>query len=378
MSKLSFFKKKEIFLIIFLLIACFSFVDTILKSLMNGCDFQWQPATLMWSGINHYEKFISQGNFDFSCQGGQYAHFFHVLLYPFTLVEWEIARIMWLITNIFFVFMIPIMVSQQLGISKYKAIILILIFITCYPARMTLNYGQQSLFVLFFLLFSNFTNNKLLITFSGFSYIKYSTGYILFLDYLIKKKFKSLFLSCLPYTLGWLVYFIYTDSNWLTNFFEPIHWIMQTGYSRTGDLYSILQIYVLKNNIGNYLSYFLILIIIALNILILHQINSIKHTFLKFSLVIILPLIFLPHSNYDYVLLFPLLSYSFLNYGLLINKVNFYFVVYYFYINRLVRHLINTDEIYQPIMMILMTTLVFINIIYNKKNKQQLTNINKV
>lgn len=367
-KKNNFFQKnKKLFLFILIVIACFSFVDTILKGSINGADFQWHPATLMWEGINHYEKFIKQGYSDFLAQGGQYAHFFHVILYPFTLVEWDIARILWLITNIFFVMVTPIIISKYLEASQYKTIVLIIIFITCYPSRMTLNYGQQSLFVLFFLVISIFEKKNLSTIFSGFSYIKYSTGYILFLNFLVKKEYKKLVYSCLPYIFGWIVYFIYTDSNWLTNFFDPIKWFMQSGYTRTGDLYSILQIYILKNNVGGLLSYILILIILTVNIFILYQINFINNVFLNFSLVIILPLIFFPHSNYDYVLLFPLLSYSFLNFELLINKVNFYFVIYYFYINRLVRHLVNADEIYQPVMMMLMITLVFTNIIYHKR-----------
>jgi hypothetical protein len=52
---------------------------------------------------------------------------------------------------------------------------------------MTINYGQQSLFVLF-LLTLPFINSKNYSYFlSGFSYVKYSTGYIVFLNYLIEK-----------------------------------------------------------------------------------------------------------------------------------------------------------------------------------------------
>ena len=72
--------------------------------MINGCDFQWQPAVLFWEGINHYQKFISNGKSDFLCQGGEYGHLFNIILFPYTLVKWEIARAFWVITNIIFLY----------------------------------------------------------------------------------------------------------------------------------------------------------------------------------------------------------------------------------------------------------------------------------
>ena len=141
--------KKKYFLYFLIFVSIFSFLNTIYKGMLNGCDFQWQPAVLLWEGINHYEKFIINGKGDFLCQNGEYAHLLHVLYYPFTLFEWETARLLWLGVNIIFIFLIPLLVCKSLKLSKYKTMILLLIFITCYPSRMTLNYGQQSLFVLF-------------------------------------------------------------------------------------------------------------------------------------------------------------------------------------------------------------------------------------
>jgi hypothetical protein len=363
-----FTKYKFFFLCIFAIISIISLSNTIYKGFLNSCDFQWQPSVLMWSGINHYEKFLIQGNYDFQCQGGQYAHILHVILFPYTLVNWETAKIMWVLTNLFFVFCIPLLISRHLNISKYKTVLLILIFITCYPTRMTINYGQQSLFVLFFLLISIYEKSNLKVFFSGFSIIKYSSGYVLFLNYLLRRDFKNLLIASLPYIIGWIFYFNYTNSNWLVNFFEPIELILSTGYTRTGDLYSLCKIYLLEGKSGFY-GYLLILLIFLINIFFIYQINSINIFFLKFSLILICPLVFFPHSNYDYVLMFPLLCYSIFKIELLINKINFYFIIYYFYINRLVRHLVNHDEIYQPFMMLLTILLIISNINFYHKKK---------
>ena len=57
--KSSFLKKNQNFFLYFLIfVSIFSFINTVSKGLVNGCDFQWQPASLFWDGINHYQKFI--------------------------------------------------------------------------------------------------------------------------------------------------------------------------------------------------------------------------------------------------------------------------------------------------------------------------------
>jgi hypothetical protein len=92
------------------------------------------------------------------------------------------------------------------------------------------------------------------------------------------------------------------------------------------------------------------------------------------SLIFILPLIFMPHSNYDYVLLLPLLILGVSNFNLTINKFNFYFVVYYFYFNRITKHLIeayilniNKNTIFNIFIFILFFFILILNIIYYSK-----------
>ena len=53
-----FIKNKITILYILTFVSLISFINTIRKGLLNGCDFQWQPSVLFWQGVNHYEKFI--------------------------------------------------------------------------------------------------------------------------------------------------------------------------------------------------------------------------------------------------------------------------------------------------------------------------------
>lgn len=360
------YREKNKVLIFLIIISVISFFDTIRKGLINGCDFQWQPAKLLWEGINHYEKFLNQGNYDFLCQGGQYAHGLHVILFPYTLFEWEIARSMWVVTNIIFALIIPIILCKKFNVPKYKSIIILLIFITCYPTRMTINYGQQSLFVLLCLILPFIYKSNISSFFSGMSIFKYSTGYVIFFYFLIKKEYKKFLIATVPYFLGWIIYFTYTDSNPIINFFEPLKWVLQTGYARDGDIYSILNHYMFSN-LDYYYRFLLAILMFCLNIFFIFKAKNIKNDLLLMSLICLCPLIFFPHSNYDYVLLLPLLVYSISNFNLMINKINVYFVIYYFFINRLVKHLLDIDYIYQPLMLMLTIIIYFSNIVYYER-----------
>ena len=356
-----FIKNKNKILFFLITISIFSFIETIRKGLLNGCDFQWQPALLFWEGVNHYERFMTNGKSEFLCQGGEYSHLLHVIYYPYILFKWETARALWILTNIFFIFSIPLLICRKFKISNYKTVILILIFITCYPSRMTINYGQQSLLVLFFLCLPFIFKSNFFYFLSGISSVKYSTGYILFLNYLVKKEFKNFFLATIPYLLGWFFYFLYTNSDAVTSFFEPLKWSLQKNYIRDADIYSLLQIYLVSDE-NIILKYAAIALVFLLNLLILTKINKLSDNFLKMSLIFICPLIFFPHSNYDYVLLFPLVCYSLLNFDIYPNKINFFFVIYIFYFSRIIKHLLDIDWLYQPILMTLLIFVIFFNI----------------
>tara|TARA_Y100000591_G_scaffold115349_1_gene98557 strand:- start:97 stop:1230 length:1134 start_codon:yes stop_codon:yes gene_type:complete len=363
-------KNKNIFLYFLIIISVISFVNTVSKGLVNGCDFQWQPAVLLWDGINHYQKFILNGKGDFLCQNGEYAHLLHVLYFPFTLFEWETARMLWLIVNIILIFLIPFLICKYFKISKYKTILLSLIFITCYPSRMTLNYGQQSLFVMFFMLLPFIFHNKSSIFFSGVSYVKYSTGYIMFLNFLASKQYKHFILASIPYFIGWMIYFLFTNSDPIINFFEPIELSLKKGYIRDADIFSLINMYFVPAKEIT-VKIIMLSLLFLFNFILLIKINKKEDVFFKMSLIFICPLIFFPHSNYDYVLLFPLLCYSFLNTRYLINKINIYFILYFFYFNRLINHLIDLDSYYQPILLLFLFCLLIINI-YSHKNKDNL------
>ena len=351
-------KKKILFIFLTFVVIGF-FTQTIFKGLDNSCDLMWQPTKLFWSGINHYEYQYTTRDWFLGCQKGQYGHFLFVFLYPISFLDWEQAKIFWIITNIFFAISIPLMICRSSNLSLILTLLVLGIFLTSHPTRMTFNLGQNSLMMFFFLslpfIFSEkYKNTKSLL--SGISYVKYSTGYVLFLNFLVEKKFKKLFLSSVFTISSWLFYSYYVNESLLDSFIWPLKLIISDNYTRTSDLYSILNLYFLKDvNIQNKIIQ--ILLVLILNIYFLNQVKNIKDNLGKLSVVCVLPLISLPHSNYDYVLLLPMLIYGLKNINYNISKYCIFFVIYFFYFNRLIRHWISNDIFYQSSILIILTIL---------------------
>ena len=215
------FKKKSLFIFLSILVIGF-FTQTFLKGLENSCDLMWQPSKIFWDKINHYEYQYKTRDIFLGCQKGQYGHFLFIILYPLTLFDWEQAKLIWVIVNVLFAVSIPLIICRTYNLSAILTLLVIGIFLTSHPTRMTINYGQNSMMILFFLMLpyllfdSRYKNFYLII--SGISYVKYNTGYILFLNLLIEKQFKKLFLTLIITIFSWLFYSFYTDSNLFDSF----------------------------------------------------------------------------------------------------------------------------------------------------------------
>ena len=256
-------------------------------------------------------------------------------------------------------------------ISTLKTCLILGIFLTCHPTRMTFNLGQNSLMVLFFLMLPflkvSTSFRKFNLIAAGISYVKYSTGYILFLNLLVEKKFKKLLLTSIVTIFGWLFYSYYTNSPFISNFFDPLKMNFQDNYTRTGDLYSIMNIYFLKeNNIINKILQFGL--VLFGNIYFLYQIKEVNNNLAKLSVICFLPLIFMPHSNYDYVLMLPMLIYVVKNYKFAVAKYGLFLTLYYFYFHRIIRHIVDNDLFYQSLMLIIFIIFIIFFIGHIKKN----------
>ena len=76
----------------------------------------------------------------------------------------------------------------------------------------------------------------------------------------------------------------------------------------------------------------------------------------------------MPHSNYDYVLMLPLLIYTIKNFKFSISKYGLYLTIYYFYFHRIVRHLIDNDMFYQTGMFLIFMGFMIFFVNHIKRN----------
>ena len=334
-------KNKKILLYFFILFSILSLIKNCIQALNWSADFQWFPSTLLLQGINHYQYFLDGGK-PFLSQEGEYTHGLYVMLLPFASLDWELAKFFWMITNVVFVLAIPYMICKKFDLSKNLTIIIMCIFATCSPTRNVINYGQQSLLIMFFFILPFLYENKKSYLLSGISFFKYNVGFILPIYYLINKRFKYLFLSAIPSLVAWIIYFNMTNSEPITNLFEPLKLVFSKNYSWGGDVYSIAKsLEIFKQgfyflNAKTFSSLGPLVISITICFFILIKISKINDKLLQLSLICLTTLVLAPHANYDYIFLLPLLIYSLKNFKN--NKFNFYLIIFYFYLNKIFKH----------------------------------------
>ena len=88
-------------------------------------DFHFSNAKLIYEGINHYQ-YILDGKHDHGPndrimyeQNGNYAQGLFVMLLPFTLMEWDEAKFLWSILNIFIAIITCIILCNKFNLSKF-------------------------------------------------------------------------------------------------------------------------------------------------------------------------------------------------------------------------------------------------------------------
>ena len=337
--------KYKLIIIFFLSIAA---IISVFKAFQDAqvisFDFHFSPTKLVSEGINHYQ-YILEGNHDHGPndkimyeQNGVYAQGLFVILIPFTYLDWDQAKLVWSLINIIIGIMLPILICKKFSLNKFETFVVTSIFLSSTIFRIHIGYGQQTLLSYFFFIFPFLFNSKLSYIFSGISYFKFNIGYVLFFYFLSEFNFKKLILSILPLVIGWLLYSLITNTNIFINLFEPLklilYWDSNKAFPVT--IFSLLK----KFNVPD-LSILLIPLII--NFILIIKIKHIKDNLLKLSLISLSAICFMPHQLHDYILLLPLLIYSVKNFNLFLSKINLLFVVYFFFILRIVSHFFNTQ-----------------------------------
>lgn len=334
-------KKKtyfEVYFLFIIIILAHSYIPTVKETLsdLGSFDFNWQPAKCVFNGINHYSSYLEGGNCPIiKSQFGEYAQGFYILLYPFTLLDWDAAQIIWMLLNITLLFFLTFILCKKFELDKFKSLLIFFIIFYSIVTRIHLIMGQHTILVLTFMSLPFVWKSKLSYILSGISYFKYNIGYVLFLLFAVSKKYKILFLSLLPCIFGWLAYCFITTTPILENLFQPLKLTMHNAALGNNVNNPFLFSFIRDINLFSKYNYLLIVLLsIIFNLYVLSKINKITDDLLKLSLICLLVLISTPHWGHDNVLLLPFLIYTVKNYHLntTLFRLNFLFSLYFLHL----------------------------------------------
>ena len=328
---------------IFLIIGLTFFL---ISNLLNGSikiskgiiaqDFPYSPTKLFWEGTNVYEyviekkdQYIEDKKIMLS-QNGEYGQIIYLIFYPFTLVDFENAKRIWTIVNIFLSILIPIVLGRYLKLNNIEIFVAILLFVSAYPFRSTVNNGQVSLFTLWFFCLPFIFRSNLAYCLSGIAYAKYNLGVTLF--FYLLNNFKKLCLSLIPSLIGWLFYCYYTNTNLIKNIFQPLQAALSTT-ARPETIFQFLSYFDFMKSLSYVNLIILVLEMIVCFILIFTINKKIKDEFYKLSLVTLTAITFFTHWGHDFVFLLPLALISWKNFNNKLGKINLFFIVYFIYIH---------------------------------------------
>ena len=377
----------EIFGIILVIILLYSYLPTIyeIASETGSADFLWQASKCTFEGINFYESYLNRNGECpiFLNDGAGYAQGFYLLLYPFTLLEWNSAKILWFLFNIILLLFIIIILCKKFELTGIETFLIIFIIMYSIVVRVNLIMGQHTIFTLFFLILPFVYKSKLFTILSGISYLKYNIGYVLLILFFVSKEYKKVFLSLSPVIIGLLVFCLITNTNIVDNIFQPIQLAIFNAKYSGATLTNIFLFSFFKDfSIFNeYVNYFLIgIFTLTFNIFLISKISKKNNNLFKLSSLCLLVLISTPHWGHDYILMTPLLIYSikYYNFNLTLMRINIVACIYFLYLysgiqiylNKFLLILnINFLEVIKiyPYFDILILLIVLLMNIYNKK-----------
>lgn len=337
-----YFKNKLILYFILFLGILSALYALYIANTYGSMDFQYSPTLLFKEKTNPYEYFLYNNNLSriIGAQYPVYSHATYIFFYFFSFFDYEISRLIWSLINFSIGLIVGILITSYCKIDKKYTLLIISLFFLSTPFRNCIGNGQTSLLILLCFCSVFIKNNYLRNFFYGFSYMKYSFMPLLAFAIFFKNGFKSLIISGLFCTIGWIVFSIYLEQNIFITIFQPLYAGLK-GFDDTltrGDLYSILNNFNFFKASKNH-NYFLILIVILVSLFVGKKISKITDPILFLNLMCISNLMIFGHLIYDYVVLLPTLIYNFKYFNFKKSIISIIIIFYFWYGIRFIEYL---------------------------------------
>ena len=201
------------------------FVGTGIKNALSpqgSHDFQWTPSKDVVDGVNPYRSFIEWNTSSqpdstqaqeqivtekpsvpphFLNQSPSYPASTYVLLAPFAHLDWESAKLVWLVANLIFITLLLLGMQKVFPVSNRSLLaLLVLTFLIASPLRTSLGAGQQNFISLAAFIWSWYyarddKNQTLAGVLLAVAWIKYSLTFPLTLIFLRKNNYKPVLIA---------------------------------------------------------------------------------------------------------------------------------------------------------------------------------------
>lgn len=174
----------------------------------------------------------------------------YIIFAPFSLLPFEIVKILWFFLNLLFLFFIIKILKKEYNLSFNQSLFLSIIVISSTPLTNTLGNGQLGLIFLLIALIYWYSKNKFKVLILSLFSTKISFGAIFILNSIIKKEI-DFFILLLVVFISTIFYCFYVNNFSYQQFINPIFAILDFSkryeFEGVGNLNDILNIFGVKN-----------------------------------------------------------------------------------------------------------------------------------
>jgi hypothetical protein len=305
--------KNKIIFVILAIAATISVIQGFSNAMLYSKDFQWSPSVLFWDGINPYTYQLS-GNEEkriILSQAPNYAHLTYVLLLPFSLMNWETAKLLWAVTTFIFALQAVKLISRSAELTINESLIVLFVFLCSTPLRNTIGNGQHAVVVLFCFCALLSKRNCLTNAVIGIGYFKYSFMPPVFLFLAFRRGLKAALVSLAACGIGWIFFSIALKTNPAETLTLPLKVSQIAVGQGTADLMTIAGFFFSDKHAIFYRIAIYLIPIVPCFFLAWYAAKAKGSQLFRLAFISITCLITFTHLSYDFVLLLPAFIYSY-------------------------------------------------------------------
>ena len=170
-------------------------------------DFQWSPAHWFARGIDPYDAYLRHTHAFLLTQYPNYLHLLYVLLVPFGMLPFSLARVLWALANVVMLAAAALVAGRRGGLGVRGQLVLLGCTMVSAPAYYTVAKGQQSALVLLLCVLSFGRGGIAGGTGLALAFAKYSFAPPMALALVIRRRWTAL-LTVAATSLGALAVFV--------------------------------------------------------------------------------------------------------------------------------------------------------------------------